>query len=328
MRAGRWFLDELNIPLTAESTTREALIKSIEDSLRIVQFDTKGDSMKHCSVSCFSEELVVFMGTNKLKNADLIAALCDWFDCRDKWEYDTKHQGRNTIYGVFFNLLGGTTPDMLASSMFLEAIGGGLPSRMIFVVAWDKEKYVAFPQYNKDELALREMLKSDLEQIHNIAGEYTFTPEALDLYENWYLNISIKEGIDDPRFYGYTERRATHMKKLSIICSASSTNDTVISTADLKRALSLMYKVEAPMPQAFGYLGRWEFAPLMIEIHEEIIKRGSMTEGEVIAKFVKEADFRSLQAILLQLRRGGMIDVSGEKLDVFKAVVRDKGKRL
>src|SRR5690606_7270677 len=111
-----------------------------------------------------------------------------------------------------------------------EALGGGFTSRVIFVVEEKKRKIV--PEYTVDE-ATKELgakLLRDLERIGNLSGEMSFDEEGKKAYINWYIEQDTKlsagkPAIPDTRFSGYCERRATHLRKLMLICSASRGDD-------------------------------------------------------------------------------------------------------
>ena len=109
MTIGRDIMKELNIPMTSESLTREALIRMMKDSSQSYQ-EPGGGIKFHCSVTCMSEELSVFLGQN---NIAFLSNLTNWYDSSDDWTYETKGAGTDHIQGVCFNLLGATAPDWL-----------------------------------------------------------------------------------------------------------------------------------------------------------------------------------------------------------------------
>jgi hypothetical protein len=141
MSPGLEILEDLNIHLAAESITREALIRELRTATTTVTNDD-GTIEFHSSLTIYSPELVVFLGHN---NPQLLSDLTDWYDCRRKWTYRTKTQGTDEIHGVWVNLIGATTPELLQSALPLDAIGGGLTSRMVFVFEETKGKIVPAP---------------------------------------------------------------------------------------------------------------------------------------------------------------------------------------
>lgn len=251
MGVGHSFLRKIGIPLAAEATTREALIRSLEESGMQDGFtvDSKGNMYDHSSLTIFSPELTVFLGYNNLQ---LISDLTDWYDCRDEWEYRTKNSGTNTIKGVYVNMIGATTPDLVRSALPQDAVGGGLSSRMIFVSEWERSKVVPFPFLTDDDLELHDKLKHDLEQIYTMRGTFSITEEFKKVWLKWYVKQDQDPPFkDNPKFEGYINRRGNHILKLCMILSASDSNEMVLKSKHIKRAIAFLEEVEKKMPSVF-----------------------------------------------------------------------------
>src|SRR3990167_8712480 len=140
---GKSILSEIGgITMTSENATREALIRAMKGAVTNFQMPNTGQILFHCSITCFSEELSVFLGQNDIK---FLASLTDWYDSKDNWTYETKGTGKDHLQGLCFNLLGATAPDWLQSRLPQEAVGGGFTSRVIFVVEDKKGKTVPKP---------------------------------------------------------------------------------------------------------------------------------------------------------------------------------------
>ena len=251
MGVGHNFLRKIGIPMAAEATTREALIKSLEESGSQDGFsvDEKGNMYDHASLSIFSPELTVFLGYN---NLTLISDLTDWYDCREEWEYRTKNAGTNTIKNVYVNLIGATTPDLVRTALPQDAVGGGLSSRMIFVSEWERSKAVAFPFLTDEDLRLHEMLQHDLEEIYTMRGSFSITEEFKKVWLKWYLHQDQNPPFkDNPKFEGYINRRGNHVLKLCMIFSASEDNELVLKSKHILRAIEELEEVEKKMPSVF-----------------------------------------------------------------------------
>ena len=133
-----------------------------------------------------------------------------------------------------------------------EALGGGFTSRVIFIVEEKKRKLV--PEYVLDDAAIELGMKltRDLERIAQLTGEIRFEDEAKELYKAWYVTETEKldngnPAVPDRRFAGYCERRATHLRKLMLVCSACRGDDLLINTADFHKAHALMKAAEVNM---------------------------------------------------------------------------------
>ena len=295
-------LEDLNIKLAAEAITREALIRELKNSNEtIIKED---DSIEHhSSLTIFSPELSVFLGG--ASNLQLLSDLCDWFDCRKKWEYRTKNMGVDIINGVWVNLLGATTPDILRSTLPQDAIGGGLTSRIIFCFAPGKEKIVHYPFPTEDELHMRELLLQDLEGLSTMQGAFTMHEETFKAWYFWYEDHEKHLPFDQPIFAGYNERKPLHVLKLSMILCASRADDMIIRLIDLQRASRLLKATESSMPKVFAGYGKRENADVIPSIMNIIASSRIISRGNLMNRFLTELTLQQLDEILATLESIG-----------------------
>lgn len=248
------------IRLSAQATSLQALIRRMkETNLTDIDMET-GKQQYHSSLTIFSNEFTVFLGYH---NRELIAALCDWYDCHERWTYDTIKRDREEIIGVWVNILAGTTPDNIQSSLPMEAIGGGLTSRIIFVNEEKKNKLVIFTSATKAEIELQQMLIHDLEQIALMSGVFNYTEDALRFYADWCLEADRNPPFRDRKFDGYCGRRRNHLNSLAMVCSASRGNDLILTADDFERSASMLAEVEVKMGTVFRGLGRSDISSMI-----------------------------------------------------------------
>lgn len=270
-----------------------------------------GKTKRHCSVTAFSEELSVFLGQSDIA---YLSSLTDWYDSKDDWEYETVGRGKDSIKGVCLNLVGGTAPDWIQSMLPQEAIGGGFTSRIIFIVEERKRKIVPEHTMTTREYELQEMLTRDLERINKLAGEIYLKGEAKEKYVEWYIEQDrrLAEGfaaVPDPRFAAYCERRATHLRKLLLVCCAGRGDDLLISTRDFDRALGFLEAAERNMHKTFGGLGRARNSDATETIKDYIEKVGITTRKQVLTRFYRDVDAQTLNGIEETLRQMGCIRI-------------------
>lgn len=314
MNIGKALLREIkDVKITSESITREALIRLMKGSVANMS-DPKNPSIihMHCSITVFSEELSVFLGQNDIR---FLSNLTDWYDSRDRWTYETKGAGKDSIEGVCVNMLGATAPDWLQSILPEEAIGGGFTSRIIFIVEERKGKTISNPSLSSEEYRMRERLLYDLEQIVLLKGSMAFTPEAQEMYENWYEEQDVQASrgnhpIDDPRFAGYCERRPTHVKKLSMILSASRSNSMLIDVTDFERALELLRAAEAKMARTFGGLGSSQYGVITEKVLRYIEAHGRVSRSDLLKQLYRDIDPETL----------GIIETTLQHMHVIKLI--------
>lgn len=287
-----------SIALTSENATREALIRAMKTSISNYQLPD-GTVKFHCSITCFSEELSVFLGQNDIK---FLASLTDWYDSKDNWTYETKNAGKDHLQGLCFNLLGATAPDWLQSMLPQEAIGGGFTSRIIFVVEENKGKTVPEHILSESEKSLRTSLVKDLTDISNMSGPFTFSPDGRLAYVSWYEQHDKRLArndypVDDPRFTGYCERRATHLRKLMMVLSASRGDSRIITADDFGRADRLLKSTEMRMHKTFGGLGKAKYSDVTEKVLDYCRTVGTVVRSDLMRKFHRDVDPATLRII-------------------------------
>lgn len=312
------FLRELGIRLSSNSITREALIRELQEA-KATDHDEEGIPIYHASLTVFSKELTVFLG---YKNNVLMSDLTDWYDCDDHWIYKTKTQGEDHIIGVWLNLVGATTPELIRSSLPEDMVGSGLASRCIFVYEENKGKIVVDPFITQKHTALQQKLISDLWRISSLSGQFRVTEDFIERWCGWYPVQDRETDFHDPRFAGYLERRPTHLLKLSTILSASRSDDKLVSSYDFDRALRILKQVEVKMPYTFQGMGRNPQADLLMKILVFLEARKEVTHAELLQRFYNDADDRTLNLILdtlvnmkYVLRAGSKLKYVGKRKD-------------
>ena len=294
------------------SSGRQAMIAAMKRANKNFEDPTDGIIKFHCSVTAFSEELSVFLGQGDIA---YLASLTDWYDSKDDWEYETISRGKDSLQGVCLNLCGGTAPDWIQSMLPQEALGGGFTSRVIFVVEEKKRKIV--PEYFVDDKTkeLGRKLRLDLERISQLAGEMTFDEAGKKAYVDWYIDQDTKlsngqPAIQDPRFAGYCERRATHLRKLMLVCSASRGDDLKLTKADFHKALKLLTDVEVNMSKTFGGLGKAKTSDATETVMGYIQSVKYTTRRAVMQRFYRDVDPNTLSIIETTLQQMGVMKIT------------------
>lgn len=307
MAYGRNFLSRVGVKIAAESIIREALIRDIAES-QTTEIDDNGILSFHSSITVFAPELVVFLG---YQNQQLMMDLTDWFDCGSgpdgTWTYRTKHQGTDEVVGIWVNMIGATTPDLLRSCLSMDAIGGGLTSRIIFVYEPDKFQSCPAPFRTPEEAALGEELYHDLEQIHLLKGVFKPTKGFIDLWIDWYVHQDQNRPFNDQHLAPYCERRPVHLMKLATILSACHTDSMIVDRPDLERAIDILSNTEQKMPQTFSGVGKSPHAEVLSKVMNEIGMAGEMSVRQLQQRFYHDADARVLDLIIQTLQQMGFI---------------------
>jgi len=299
-----------SIRFSADATSIQALIRRLkETNLTDIDYIT-GKQQFHSSMTVFSEEFTVFLGYRDL---DKMSILCNWYDCRSKWAYETISRLKEEIIGVWVNMLAGTTPDSLQSSLPPESIGGGLTSRIIFVYEEKRGKLVTLPIKTKEEVQLQEDLIHDLEEISMMSGLFRYTEEFMKLWDTWCHEAEGNPPFHTTKFDGYIGRRRAHLMKLSMVMSASDglrEEKLVLTQDDLERSIGLLIEVEAKMGLTFGGMGRSDLSDM---IHKAVIFFKSLDVKEVpfwqfARSFEGDLDKFEMEKVIHTLEAMKMVD--------------------
>jgi len=307
MGVGKKLIDELDIPIAAEAITREALIRELANSEDVVHTND-GKLISHSSLTIYSQELTVFLG---YQNSKLLMDLTDWYDCRKKWTYRTKNSGTDDIQGVYVNLIGATTPSLIRSSLPLDAIGGGLASRMIFVYEEQKGKVVPAPFLAEGHEEMWDDLVKDLQEIHRMYGQFHVTDKFLERYIEWYHYQEDNRAITQPEFAGYNERRPNHLFKLCIIFSAARREDMKITEQIFEDALDILESTEKKMPRTFSGYGSSDTSEVLSDIMAYVASHGKVSKSKLMQRFYGQLnDERQLSSIIETLEVMGFAKVN------------------
>lgn len=125
--------------------------------------------------------------------------------------------------------------------------------------------------------------------------------------------------VDDPRFAGYCDRRATHIRKLCMVFSASRGDDLLITTDDFARALDVLETAEKKMAKVFGGLGTAPYAKITEKVLAYVRDKGRVSRSEVLKTFYRDLDMMILEQIekTLQSMKALRVVISTEENEVY-----------
>ncbi len=303
-----------SIRLCPQAITREAFLMDLEASAMDAQITT-GKMLRHSSMSVFSSEFSVFLGKAEPR---FIAELCDLYDCpTPDFSNRLKTKPGNMIPNPCVTLMAGTTPTWLQTSIPLDAVGGGLAARTIFVTANQKGHRVEWC----DPVAIRGRLSDitkalivDLEQIAGLRGPYHPDSNMIDFQSQWYRQLpeTSAEGVQG----SFAERLRVHALKVAMCFSASRGNDKIISLEDFQAAVSCLGDVQEQLPKLFMATGRSRYGPDMVRIARQIAarKEHGITFSELLAINLGDLTERDLhQTVIPNLVLSGQVHKSTDK---------------
>jgi len=296
-----------------EIVTWQALASAFTNSAETFEYQGLHHTMSPLTIE--SSEFGNLLNPQDKEMVDILVTLWDGKGIRK----ETKHSGNDDIINPWINLIACTTPSWIAGNFPEYMIGGGLTSRMVFVYADEKQKYVAYPKNHvpKDLKERAAKLVEDLEQISmNCVGEYQLSPSATKWGEAWYTRHYAEKPkhLDDERFGGYLARKQTHMHKLAMILAASESDVMVLEKDHLELAYTMVTDLERDMAQVFEKIGKSDESFYADRIVAYVRKCGPLAYQDVYryvySQFPSLGDFESVFAGCI---KAGFLALTSEK---------------
>ncbi len=284
----------------------QALYKEIVDSHAEYIDPEDMITIPHKSLSVWSEEFQVFLSDSDPR---LIGNLTDLFDCPSSWRYSAVGRGVSNLANCWLTLFGAITPSLLQSKLSQDAVGGGLISRIIFVVGYGKAKKVPITFLSDEEYSLYDLLEEDLQDIKNLSGRFTCSSRFLDAYTEWYMGANSNCGVDSDKFVGYNERRALHIRKLCMIISVSESSSREMKERHFSRALHILEMTEAQMSNAFYGLGSGTASQSLPKVLMFLQTVGEILWSDLLRRFQLEMGLADLEDCISVMHQTGQIKI-------------------
>lgn len=270
-----------------ESMTWQALGQDLEAAVEYVRYIDDAGEERLAPMSCLTisvSELGTFLNMDDSK---MVSFLIEMWDGKQRpFRHHTKDSGTIEIKNPWLNIIGCTTPTWLRENFPDSAIGGGLTSRIIFVYASEKRKFVAYPDEHipaREYYTLERQLVDDLEEIAQLAGEYKLSEDARAWGRQWYERHWSERPLHmaSQRYEGYLARKQTHIHKLALILAAARSSKMVVDKDHLTAAEMLLVDVERDMGKVFESVGVVDEAKHMQELVHFVRSYGFLTAEEL-----------------------------------------------
>lgn len=293
LRSAIDMLTKVGIYLAANETSRQKLITKIIEQIDTVDTEERIGYM-HSSINIISPEFSVFIYGSDDK---MIPTLCDWFDCGNKWEYETLGRGDDHITNLWVNILGATTPRSMQTILPADAFGTGLISRTLFIYE-DWKNWIPYPTLDE---TLELPLTLDLEQMCQMAGQFKIgDKEFFKTYEDWYRELDNRPR-DGSVLEDSSQRLPTHLFKLCMISSASRGNDRVITMQDFDRANGWLTQMEKKSKYAFQGIGQYSLAGVQARVIRLLAQEKRVSRGDILKRFCTDISLDQLGEIIASL---------------------------
>lgn len=287
-----------NISFGPNSCSREELVKQMAASV----LDNK------CCMTVYSSELSSFLTTSGI---DMIQFLVDIYDC-DYHDKGWQHAVRSDKYGIIvnpcLNFIFGTTPTYIADSMPANVVGHGFTARTIFVYG-EKERKIN-PRPKEPDPVFVKALVTDLQHIATVTGEFSWTTEGQDAYDDFYRKLY--DAIPaDYRMEGYHFRKRIHLLKIAMLISLSERDDLMLDPLVISKAKEFLDDIEKPMAKTFSAVGKYEHASDLERIGSQIAAHpAGLALNEIFQRNYFAGSETDLRRILAQLLSMGAIEIT------------------
>lgn len=239
-------LEEHHIAPT--SITKASMMDGLEKALRhVVRPQDTPAVIDFNSLTIMSNELGVLIPAY---DNEFINVLTDIYDCKRYSESRRTTKREFDIRAPQFNILAATTPSYLNNLMPEGAWDQGFISRTMLIYSGRGESVDLFEEAPLNKALYADLL-SDLRQIGNdLYGRFKFTEEAIAAFRAW-MKDKEEPVPDHPKLQHYNSRRVSHLLKLCMVASASTSNDLIVTLENYAEAFDWLIEVEAAMPDIF-----------------------------------------------------------------------------
>jgi hypothetical protein len=263
-------------PIGPQSVSKASLVDALKKSRRSVTNVALGISEEYNSMILFSDDWQVTMSE---WNKELIAGLTTFYDVISSYsEMKRTKEIDIKIKAPQLNILAGSTPSQLMTTMPEGSWEQGFTSRAMFIFSDDRHiNETAFGRAEKDP----KDLTHDLHVINALWGQLGNSEEFIQRVDTW-RKSGMPPVPNHPRLLHYNSRRFVHLLKLCIIACVDRGGKLIIDVGDFERAMKWLIEAEYFMPNLFQAGAGNADAKAMQEILYFVKIKGSAEEGEII----------------------------------------------
>ncbi len=292
----------------AQKLTNERLIQFLGENIQLSDIEEGKIEAKSSGIIA-ADELSSFLGTDAM-DTGIITTLTDLYGASDKWEYQTKSSGRDTLNNVYITFLGASTGRWLREAIPEKAVGGGFISRCMFLYQDSPKRLIPFPE---DEIPdnieeIEDNLLHDLNHISNLSGNFRVSKKAKEWYKKWYRkNAEEIENLPNPDFFS---RWDTFMLKLGMIVSVARSDELLVKTQDFKMSEFYLDSLKKNMSPVLDTLTTAKSELPTSEVLGLIKRRRKLTHQQLMNLTRRIVNTEGLKTIVQTLEEAGQINVN------------------
>lgn len=247
----------LVIPVAADSTTFEQLVRSLSKSIRHMNYKKFDDKAQKDTLGIYTHSSMAFCleeisSLFRKRLEDTVRFLLVTYDCGD-YEHETKTMGCDKVQRCCVNLIGGTTPGFMQECFDDKLLSEGFSSRTFFIFATQNRKTGFFiPPLSEEQIKARDEITKHVEKLTTLYGPLTIDKSTVDFLEDWIKQSVFKRANTSPKLDAYYGRKNLHVAKLAMALHFSESTDMHIKQESFERAIEICSKVEHNMHYSLG----------------------------------------------------------------------------
>lgn len=210
--------------------------------------DTDLESRPPAECFIMADEFNEFMGNG---NIDFISMLGNLWDYNGVYRSRVKNSSSVAVPNPTISILGGNTPTNFTLAFPPETLGQGFFSRLLLIHGVSSGRKITFPRI-RSAAETAELAKSYNSIKQWVRGTASLSRAAAGLLDKIYHSWG---EIDDIRFNSYSNRRFTHLLKLTLVTTAAFYS-RVVEENHVVYANTVLSHAESFMPKALGEFGK------------------------------------------------------------------------
>lgn len=275
------------VKVAPTSITLERLFETLESVGTALGKDQTGDKPYfHSSLAFMLEGEMGDLFKPGPAAQNLTIFLNGGYDCRSKFEYETKRSGKNYLQNLCVNFFGATTPDWIERNLDSAVIGNGWSSRVVWLYGDEKRKLTTWLKFSPEQEQYLLDIKKHFRELCKLYGEVTMTPECFEAFDKWYQSDPSKNKINhDSKLDHYYGRKKLHALKYTLAFHFAESASKIIELKSFERALEFLAGCELHMNKALASFNQNPLALLAVEMLRMIKAaepRGGCSTSEIM----------------------------------------------
>ena len=289
------------------SSTRVLQISGPTSAAKLeVDLYTRFMAKQDCWFAIIASELVRVLDTG-ISARSLPGLLVDLYDC-PKHRIASGNVARGTVEhrNIYASMIAACAPSWLSSSIHRDVLRGGFTSRLLYVIADERKRKVAWPS-ESDMLSRDQCVEKlqDVERLADITGSCAMHPASLRVYEAWYNRL--KPPSDEYR-RSFQSRQDDHVLKVAALL-ALNTGTCVVTKEIMHTSIRLINEVCETGAGVFS--PNTNATPTLIRgverVRGELLKKGGegILQKDLYLKcrnYIDALEFRALLTVMQELK--------------------------